>query len=132
MAKERKPGTKGGTGRFMPCPANPFAHTEGIGAVGIEVKWSYKKTPKGNRLSFYYGCGLCRSQTFLNTWEDAWGFTLPQAESMGMTLIGLNAQRKDELLADLGLQRAPAPLPQPGFPAPPYRPTPRRSKKPKN
>jgi len=111
MAKH-KPGEKGGTGRFMPCPNNPFAHVEGIGAVGIEVKWSCKKKPGGIRTSYYYGCGICKSQIFLNTWEESWGFTLPEAEAMGMTLIDLNRTRKDELLAELGLQRQSLPAPQ--------------------
>jgi hypothetical protein len=114
----------------MPCPANPFAHTEGIGAVGIEVKWSCKRTPKGIKTSFYYGCGLCKAQTFLNTWNEAWGFTLPQAEAMGMVLIGLDSTHKDELLRELGLERAaPPPMhmpPPPPPPPPPYRPGPRR------
>jgi hypothetical protein len=121
----------------MPCPNNPFAHTEGVGAVGIEVKWSCKKTAKGIKTSYYFGCGICKSQIFLNTWDEAWGFTLPQAEAMGMTLIDLNSTKKDALLKELGLQRAPLPGPPgvpPGFRPPPppvpagYRQTPPRKK----
>lgn len=118
-----KPGTKGGTGRFMPCPNNPFAHTEGIGPVGIEVRWSCKKNAKGIRTSYYFGCGLCKSQIFLNSWRVEWGFTLPQAEAMGLMLIGVDAQRKDEILKDLGLQRA-APPRQPGTPVGAFGPPP--------
>ena len=130
MAQERDPGTKGGTGRFMPCPNNPFAHTGGVGAVGIEVKWSCKKTPKGIKVSFYFGCGLCKTQVFLNTWREEWGFTLPQAEAVGMTLIDIDTMRKDELLKELGLQRVSNPQAVPPFVPPlPYRPSQRRPKK---
>jgi hypothetical protein len=115
----------------MPCPNNPFAHTEGVGMVGIEVKWSCKKNSRGIKTSYYFGCGICKSQIFLNTWEESWGYTLPQAEAMGMTLIDLNSTRKDQLLKELGLQRAPQ-QPPPGFrpPAPAgYRQPPRKTKK---
>jgi hypothetical protein len=113
----------------MPCPANPFAHTEGIGAIGIEVRWSCKKTKSGDKkTSYYLGCGLCKAQLFLNTWDESWGFTLPVAESMGMTLIGLNSARKDQLLRELGLERAAPPVPPFAGPPPPppYQPRPRR------
>jgi hypothetical protein len=102
-----------------------------MGAVGTEVRWSCKKTRAGTtKVSYYIHCGLCNAQVFYNTWNEAWGYTLPEAEAMGLTLIKLDSARKDELLRALGLERVPGPprgmfppMPPP-MPPPHYRPGP--------
>lgn len=56
-------------GRFVPCPASFVAHD---GWVFNEVMKSQEKE------AYFTFCSRCRSRSFLNTWEDGWGFTLAQ------------------------------------------------------
>jgi hypothetical protein len=66
VSKRKKPRA---LGRFVPCPASFVAHD---GWVFVEVQASQEKE------AHFFFCTRCRSRCFLNTWQDAWGFTLAQ------------------------------------------------------
>lgn len=138
------PNTKGGTGRFVPCPAGRWLHP--TAPVVSEVRWSISK-PKGvEKLSVYVTCGECEppTRTFFSsvTWDlEKHGFTIPEAEREGYR-VKVTPERRAELLAELGLRDAPRPshLPPPGLPpgwSPPppppshgpYAPLPKKPKK---
>jgi hypothetical protein len=102
---------KGSTGRFVPCVAGEWSHPHQ--RVAHEVRWSITKNNKTGRRkkNFYFHCGFCNSQTFLNDWADDWGLTIVQVEQRGLIPSRINAQRRAELLAELGLRVAvPKPL----------------------
>lgn len=137
--------SQGWTGKFVECVAGKHG-THPEMATAYEVKWSVSQKARGKpRTSYYILCAICKTRTFLNGWRPKYGMTLVEAEAKGFTLLGLSQERKDELLAELGLEQvqpraanAP-PLPPPGYPGPfgpppqqlpPYRPR-RRKRKPK-
>jgi hypothetical protein len=127
LATKKKPGRK--IGRFFPCPANGDSHPE---LIACEVKETVDAKGK-TRHGFF--CPICNTRTFLNNWDPEHSFrTIVWAESQGLHPMGVTARRKDELLKELGLQRAPSGPPPgappfiPGAPPPGYVPRPPRPK----
>lgn len=125
MVTKKKPGKK--LGRFFACPANGDSHPE---LIACEVKETIDAKGK-TRHSFF--CPLCNTRAFVNNWEPEHSFrTIVWAEAQGLHPMGITQRRKDELLKELGLQRAMPNAPPPGFrpPQPPagYRPVPRKGK----
>jgi hypothetical protein len=90
--------------------------------VAIEVRWSAKKRGGKTHVYYYFSCSVCepKAQVFLNDWTESDGLTVVQAEAEGYR-PKVAAERKAELLAELGLRSVPQiqNYPMPGrLPAP--------------
>lgn len=86
MAKKRR--KRRYTGRFLPCQANLFAHADLIACEVLQAESEH----------YYTLCPTCMTRSFLNTWEDGWGYTLAEVEAMGARAPSVPPQRRLELL----------------------------------
>jgi len=118
---------RGRTGRFVPCPATRWRHPED--RLAFEVRWSARVRRGEVVVCFFFDCSSCTPNTrvFLNDWREQDGFTIPEAEAEGYR-PKCTAERKAELLRELGLQQIVVPgMPwAPGMPPPPHMPAPAR------
>lgn len=98
-----------GVERFIPCPVNGEAHPE---RIACEVQRSIDKRGKER---FWFHCKFCNTRAFLNGWRPSMSNrTLVQVEAEGFYPAGVSAERRQQMLNNLGLKQVTPPAVSPG------------------